>query len=293
MPTARRHCFFINNPPEGEGNGQAFIDSLDKSCIKYIVIQSERGHETGTHHFQGYVVWSNAIRVRQASRRLGGRASIIPSLGSDDECEQYCTKEDTRTGGPWRWGTLPRQGQRSDLEEVAQLVRAGASTRELLDAHFGTYLRYHRGIEIARSIYSVPQSVMPKTVVYWGPTETGKTRRAMEEAGPDAFIMMPRNGSLCWFDRYDAQENVVFDEFYGNMPWNMLLRVTDRYPLTLPVKGGWCNWKPKRIWITSNCHPRDWYNYGEKMHYLTLRRRFERVEHMAGEFLTGAIADVQ
>ncbi len=131
---------------------------------------------------------------------------------------------------------------------------------------------------------------MPETVVYWGPTGLGKTRLAMEEAGPDAWIMMPRNANVSWFDRYDGQENCVFDEFCGDMPWRMLLRVLDRYALTLPIKGGWCNWAPRKIWITSNHHPNEWYRYGDKMVYATLRRRFARVVHFNAPFIPGAEA---
>lgn len=36
------------------------------------------------------------------------------------------------------------------------------------------------------------------------------------------------------------------------MPRDEFLLITDRYPHKINVKGGWRNWKPRKIYITTN-----------------------------------------
>lgn len=62
-----------------------------------------------------------------------------------------------------------------------------------------------------------------------------------------------------WWDNYDGQENVVIDDFYGWLPYDNLLRICDRYPLLCEIKGGQVNFLAKRICITSNNTPAQWY----------------------------------
>ena len=40
----------------------------------------------------------------------------------------------------------------------------------------------------------------------------------------------------------------------------MFLRLTDRYPMRVPIKGGFVDWVPVRIWITANYGPDILYN---------------------------------
>ncbi|CAG8572961.1 13249_t:CDS:2 [Ambispora gerdemannii] len=32
-----------------------------------------------------------------------------------------------------------------------------------------------------------------------------------------------------WFDSYDDQETVIMDDFYGYIPWSVLLNITDKF----------------------------------------------------------------
>ena len=55
--------------------------------------------------------------------------------------------------------------------------------------------------------------------VYWGPTGTGKSRRAWDEAGVEAYCKDPRTK---FWDGYQVEENVVIDEFRGGGMDNFL-----------------------------------------------------------------------
>jgi len=71
----------------------------------------------------------------------------------------------------------------------------------------------------------------------------------------------------------------VIDEFYGWMPLDFILRLFDRYPLLVPVKGAHAQFVSKKILVTSNKHPIDWYRNIDQVHIPALMRRIEVVYH--------------
>lgn len=62
-----------------------------------------------------------------------------------------------------------------------------------------------------------------------------------------------------WWDTYECHETVVLDDFYGWLPYDVLLRAADRYPLQVETKGGQAVFLAKTLIITSNNTPAQWY----------------------------------
>jgi len=64
-----------------------------------------------------------------------------------------------------------------------------------------------------------------------------------------------------WWDLYSGEPDVIMDDFYGtdDFAYSEFLKLTDRYDYLAQVKGGMTRVNPRRIFITSNKHPRDWY----------------------------------
>lgn len=62
-----------------------------------------------------------------------------------------------------------------------------------------------------------------------------------------------------WWDGYAGHEAVILDEFYGWLPFDLLLRLCDRYPLMVETKGGQTQFAAKTICITTNMLPCNWY----------------------------------
>lgn len=77
-----------------------------------------------------------------------------------------------------------------------------------------------------------------------------------------AWIAVDNRGQ--WFDTYNGEEDVIFDDLDAEEkpPRSLFLRLTDRYPMKVAVKGSYVEWSPKRIFITSNARPEDLY-YGD------------------------------
>jgi len=93
-------------------------------------------------------------------------------------------------------------------------------------------------------------------LVFWGRTGTGKSHRAWDQAGAQAYVKDPRTK---WWCGYRGQENVIIDEFRGVIDISHLLRWLDRYPVLVEVKGGSRPLCARKFWITSNLDPREWY----------------------------------
>lgn len=114
--------------------------------------------------------------------------------------------------------------------------------------------------------------------VYYGRPDSGKSRRAHEEAGRDVYRWIQGNG--LWFDGYVGQSGIILDDFSGGAPYQWLLNFLDRYPMMLPVKNSFVPMVAKTVWITSNVHPNQWYEYDNKKPYTALERRITLLEEM-------------
>ncbi len=56
-----------------------------------------------------------------------------------------------------------------------------------------------------------------------------------------------------------GQSTIVFDDFYGWIPFSLLLRLLDRNPLNLNQKGTTSPCLATRFFFTSNAAPSMWY----------------------------------
>jgi hypothetical protein len=120
---------------------------------------------------------------------------------------------------------------------------------------------------------------VPQVELYIGPTGTGKTHLACNSA-PDDDVYL-KDCDLDYWDGYNGQKTVVFDEFAGKsskMPLATLLRYTDRYRKQLNVKFGSTYLEATRIIITTNIHPKEWYDWKNRWEqYNALKRRITKV----------------
>ena len=62
--------------------------------------------------------------------------------------------------------------------------------------------------------------------------------------------------SLKWWDGYDGHTDIILDDFRGDYcKFAYLLKILDRYPLQVEVKGGMRQLRCRNIFITSDVHP--------------------------------------
>ena len=125
---------------------------------------------------------------------------------------------------------------------------------EIADNEFDLWVRYYRAFEKYLLMKTPARTWKTNVHVLQGPTGTGKSKWAMDNF-PSAYWKQRSN----WWDGYTGHESVVLDEFYGWLPFDLLLRLCDRYPLMVETKGGQTQFAAKTIVITTNMLPCNWY----------------------------------
>ena len=273
MPGSKHWCFTLNNHGESDEERLAGLQSNQQAGVVYLVFGREVG-ASGTPHLQGFISFAKRRTLNVVKRFVGERAHCESAKGSPSQAATYCKKE----GDYEEFGQCPGgQGTRSDLAAAVEAVKAGATKRQLIEQHPGAYARAHKMLNEARLVFSEERSWETTVKVYWGDTGTGKTKKAFEDAGD---VKPYVHGGEKWFDGYDGEDFVIFDDFNGSeFKLTYLLRLLDRYPMRVPVKGGYVNWKPRTIIITANYAPQLWYANAKDKHQEALMRRISEVVH--------------
>jgi len=154
------------------------------------------------------------------------------------------------------------------MNRMKEMITNGCSDQELADYDFNLYCSTHRSLSHYRFLLQKPRDFKTSVIVIQGPTGTGKSRFCMENY-PNAYWKTRSN----WWDGYINQETVILDEFYGWLPFDLLLRLCDRYPLSVETKGGHVQFIAKTIVITSNSVPSDWY---KNVYFASFMRRVDK-----------------
>lgn len=246
MSRNRSWCFTLNNPTTNE------IPIHESE--RYIIWQREVG-SNGTPHIQGYIELTKPTRLNNMVTWLRG-AHFENRNGTREQAKTYCEKEDTRVEGPWTRGSWDTggTGTRNDLLTIKRKLDEGINESTIADDHFGEWLRFHKGFREYKKLKTGHRTWKTEVHVLWGDSGTGKSRKCLEEA-PNAYWKTRDE----WWDAYDGHEDIIIDDFYGWLPYDFLLRLLDRYPLDVGAKGGFRRFVGRRIFLTSNKSPEEWY----------------------------------
>nr|UBJ25945.1 replication-associated protein [Giant panda circovirus 6] len=234
-----RWCFTVNNWTPEEWDS---ITQVLGPTVKYLCVGKEVG-EGGTPHLQGYMELKKRKRLKQFGK-----------LGND-------------------------QGNRTDLNEACRILReSNGNLRRVAEEQEAVFVKYFGGLQ--RYCYTMNlggrRDFKTVTTVICGPPGCGKTKYVFEKVGGDlARVYMKPRG--LWWDGYCGQEVVCLDDFYGWVTFDELLRILDRYPLKVPIKGSYVDFVSREVYITSNSTPDQWYS-SENIHG-RLEALYRRIDH--------------
>lgn len=162
-------------------------------------------------------------------------------------------KEDTRAGEPFEFGELKiRRNNLGDWDQIRQAAIQG----DLSSIPSDIFIRYYSNLNRIAADHAQPIAMVRTCTVFWGPTGSGKSRKAWELSGPDAYSKDPRTKFWCG---YKDQNIVIIDEFRGGIDISHLLRWLDRYPVRVERKGSSAPLVADTFYITSNLSPNQWY----------------------------------
>lgn len=276
MSRLRNFCFTINNWTDED------IECLNKlqELSSYLIYGKEEG-ENGTPHLQGYCELTSQ-RQFKAIHKIIPRSHIETRRGTAKQASDYCKKD----GNFQEFGSISQQGKRADITETYELAKKNVKLSEFLETT--PNLQNIRIFEIARTTYQKDRDFIPEVYWFWGQSGSGKTYSIYEKEKNDLWIS---GKNLRWWDGYENQEAVLFDDFRKDFcTFHELLRILDRYPYNVEVKGGTRKFNSKRIYITSCYSPETLYDTREDIFQLLRRiteiRYFDTVYDPDSELLT-------
>lgn len=243
----RAWCFTLNNYNEEH-------EKLLKNILCQYMIYGKEIGELGTPHLQGYVYFKSARTFSSLKKKFGSLFHIERAKGTVEQNIDYCSKD----GSIVELGTAPMSRKRKGEVEQDRWEDIWKAAKEgrVEDIPARERVMCYNKIRKIEKDYLKPEAVAKEVNVYWGATGTGKSHRAWDEAGLDAY---PKDPRVKFWEGYQGHENVVMDEFRGAIDISHMLRWLDKWPVIIENKGGSCVLKARRIWITSNLHPIDWY----------------------------------
>lgn len=228
---------------------------------RYIMFGEEVAPTTNTPHLQGVIVYNEAKSCSQVSKDLRSKVHLEPCVALVAAIA-YNGKE----------GKVHEKGDRPKTQAEKGVMGAEATQlfykklREEAEAHgkvSDERIQFLHGSIIDRIHAKAKQKrtlplTFEKHLWYYGPSGTGKSRKAREDH-PDAYMKMCNK----WWDGYDDEETVIIDDFDVRHEHliHFLKIWTDHAAFNTEFKGVVWKIRPKLVIVTSNYHPKDiWTN---------------------------------
>lgn len=240
-----------NNPLEKGYTHQKLRELLkDIPKIDYWALCDEIGAEGKTPHTHIYFHAKQGIR-HSTLRNKFPHMDIRVSQGTPQQNRDYIRKEGAYEDSEKKetnlidtfeeWGTLPvsRQGKRTDLERMYDLVKDGKTNAEILEICGETAIKYIDKINKLRHDYLVDKykgtrRTDLKVHYITGKTGTGKSRNILDTHGDNNCYRVTNYKHP--FDSYQCQDVLIFEEYRSQIPMSDMLNYLDVYPIDLPAR---------------------------------------------------------
>lgn len=263
MSRSRNWCFTINNPTNEE------IELCDNIACNYIIFAYETG-DKGTGHIQGYIELENAKSLKSIKKNLGGRGHFESRKGTPKQASDYCKKD----GLFIEKGTLSNQGKRSDLDEIAEIVK-NEGIKGVIEKQPGHFIKFGRNIERLAELYMTARTTKPYVVWLYGKSGVGKTKEAAN--CPDYYIW----NQTKWWNGYKQQKRIIIDDYAfdeSEQHFRYILKLLDRYSIQVETKGGMIYLNSPEIYITCEHPPQHFWKPGNELDQIL--RRIDKVEEI-------------
>lgn len=252
----------------------------DADSMSYLIFQTEKCPSTGRLHYQGYVEFKKKIGFRAAKLHFDDKCHLEIRKGTQEEAIEYCMKDESYIEGRQQFGTPSGgQGTRTDLENVVDFVKRGASIDDIYESFPLMAIKYGNGINNYINYHYKTKSKSWRvidTTVIWGPPGTGKTKSVYTLNDSKDIYKLTQTTQSVWFDGYAGERVLLLDDFDGWITYKFLLNILDGYPLRIPIKGGHAYAQWTKVYITSNSSPEEWWN-GHRDEVDALKRRINDI----------------
>lgn len=227
--------------------------------VEYAVVAEESHSDEGLH-YHAVVVYKDPLNSRVnlfSTDKYVANVEKIKNTNADLARAIRYVKKD---GNFIEQGEEPLSIKRLDRKEKISYIKANTILSCIESGHFS--IAELRNVEWLKARLLSQRDDRPRIVYWlWGPTGSGKTKRAWELAKqvytPDDIWV--GTGNLRDFKNgYVGQRCAIFDDFRnGDIKFNEILTLCDRYPINVNVKGGYMPWLADLIIFTCPYKPED------------------------------------
>ena len=241
---------------------------MDPTKIRYFLAGEEICPETKRTHWQSYIELFKASTMGQVKALVECQTvHCEPCFGGSQANIEYCSKD----GKVYREEGKPAsktQGRRNDVHDLREHFRNGGTLREAVDDDqiVNAVAKFGRFTTLCKQIYSVKRTWRTELHIFWGCSRSGKSYKARTEAQEfgSVYYKPAATSTGDWWCGYDGEDSVIFEDFRGSTSLQSFLVLADESPLTVPIKGGSVQFQAKRIYITSNIGPNEYFNRTQK-----------------------------
>ena len=280
MPSVHQRCWTMTVKDWGYFDKQDWEERIKnqteqdgKKSVIYLSIGKHTGEKTGYQHVHMNLELEKQKTAYWIKNTLFGCNDMHVEVrrGTREQCDEYLNK-DHQFREIINLRRL-KPGKRTDLDDIHDMIKEGASLYDCYEEHFGTVVRCERGI---RDYITLRDTILatknkypaPDVIVYVGPSGSGKSWHCSEdpdfEAGGYRFSIQMYE--KVYFDGYNREKTIWFDEFAGTtMPFTKFCQIADRYPGRYETKGGSVLiYGLKKILISTVEYPALWWSGSER-----------------------------
>lgn len=222
-------------------------NNKEEPLVIYLSIGKHTGEKTGYQHVHMNLELTDQKTCFWVKNKLFVRPDMHVEIrrGTREQADRYLTKDHQFR----EIVNLRRlqQGRRTDLEHIKELIDEGSSFFDLYSENFSATVRYEKGLRnyiAMRDTIEATSTIFPApdVIVYVGPSGSGKSWRCSTDkdyVDGKGYRFPIQMDSKIYFDGYDRQKCLWFDEFSGKcMQFTKFCQLTDRYGGRYETKGG-------------------------------------------------------
>lgn len=229
------------------------IYNLYSDIIRFLIIGREICPKTNKEHWQGYIQMFEPCRMSKIQFMFEDKCHLESQRGTDFQASSYCEKEKNYL----KFGKPTKQGARNDMEAVCKMIDNNRSHFDCYKEHKMTYLRYRGFFDKYRECILREKAKKYRKIdvkILSGPTRCGKTRKYLydENNKYDDDVFKINCNELQWFDGYEGQKTIIFDEFKNQVKLTQFLDLLDGHICRLSVKGAHTYALWDKVIITTN-----------------------------------------
>lgn len=226
--------------------------------VQYLCVCRENHHDSDGEHLHCFVLYRVALEKRGNQFTIDNHVCNVRVVGNKKE-DIRRTIEYVKKDGNFIWeGMEPDMEKKFAKKEKLQYAIDHPITDCIESGNYSISEICKIPLLKSLAMKDRPRNKIRKVFWFWGETGTGKTKLAEElmyEKYEENYWMS--SGDISHFKNgYSGEKGVIIDDLRnGDIKFNDLLRLLDRYKYTANIKGSTIPWMADDIIITSPYHP--------------------------------------